>query len=254
MKRKQPDKTKIRSNAIYTAGSLLLIAAAALIVWNLLLQTGTLQLRYAEFQNRMYEFQLSVASLDNKWLILIIIELLFALKSVLPLPVSLMFVLSGMVFPYSYAVLINAVGMLILMSIKYLWGFRFGAGKIEKKLLGYQPVQKILNKPYGVGLVLFLSRMIPWVPLNKTSQFYGALKYPFDRYTYISILALVPKLLIYSVIGRNVYDPFSTKFLAPLTMIFMAAGISLLILNRLFAGSGEKKNAASAQHTAESKM
>ena len=254
MKYKLPDKTKVRFGAVNTAGILLLTGAVALVVWNLLLRTGTLQLRYAELQNRMYEFQLSVASLNNKWLILIIIELLFALKSVLPLPVSLMFVLSGMVFPYSYAVLINAVGMLILMSIKYLWGFHFGAGKIEKKLLGYHAVQKVLNKPYGVGLVLFLSRMIPWMPLNKTSQFYGALKYPFDRYIYLSILALVPKLLIYSVIGRNVYDPFSTKFLVPLTVIFTAAGLSLLILNRLFTGTDNKNSPLADQHTADKKM
>lgn len=240
MSRQARNKKRAQSHAINTAGVLLLAAAAALIVWSLLLRTGTLQLRYAELQNKMYEFQLSVASLDDKWLIFLIIELLFLAKSILPLPVSLMFVISGMVFPYSYAVLINAVGMLLLMTVKYLWGYRFGAGKFEKKLLSYRVVQTVFNKKYGKGLTLFLGRLIPWTPINKTSQLYGALKYPFDKYIYISIIALTPKLLIYSVIGRNVYDPFSTKFLAPLTAIFAISGISLLVLNRLFINTDEE--------------
>ena len=227
------DKAKIRRNAVNTVGIILLAAAAALFVWNLLLIPGTIQARYAELQNYLYEFELAVASLSNKWLIILIIEFLFIAKSIIPIPVSLMFVLTGMVFPYSAAVLINAVGMMLLVSVKYYMGFRFGAGKLEKKLFQYALVQKILNRDYGKGIVLLLGRLIPWCPINKLSKAYGAMKYPIDRYLYISIIGFAPRLLMYSVIGRNVYDPFSTKFLAPLIALFALAGISLLILNAL---------------------
>lgn len=235
-------KEKMKRNVVNTIGIVLLAVSAALFIWSLLLIPGTIQARYAELQNYLYEFQLAVASLDRKWLIVLIIELLFVLKSIIPIPVSLMFVLSGMVFPYSAAVLVNAVGMLLLVSVKYLWGYRFGTGKLDKKLLGYPVVQRILNLNYGKGITLLLARLIPWCPINKISQLYGAMKYPFDRYLYISVIAISPKVLMYSVIGRNVYDPFSTKFLAPLTVLFAVAGSSLLLLNALF-GKNEQTEA-----------
>lgn len=216
------------------AGVILLAASVALIIWSRLIKLGTLQIRYAEIQNYLYEIQLSVASLDNKWLIVIIIEVFFMLKSIIPLPISFIFVISGMVFPYGYAVLINALGMLLLVIIKYLWGFKFGTGKIDKKLLNNNTVQKVINKNYSKGAILFICRLIPWLPVNKISQMYGALKYPFDKYIYISIIGFTPRLLFYSVIGRNAYDPFSTKFLLPLTLLFAIAGISLLTLNAIF--------------------
>lgn len=228
------DKRKLQYNALNALGIFLLAFTIALIIWSRLLKLGVLQLRYAEIQNMLYEFQLSIASLEDKWLIFIIIEILFIAKSIIPIPISLMFVISGMVFPYSYAVLINALGMILLIIIKYLWGFKFGTGKIDKKLLNITTVQKILNKNYSKGVILFSARLIPWIPVNKISQLYGAVKYPFDRYLYISIIAFTPRVLVYSVIGRNVFDPFSTKFLLPLTVISAVGGISLITLNKLF--------------------
>lgn len=230
-----PDKEKVKFKAVNTIGVLLLSAAAALFIWNLLLIPGQIQAKYAELQNYLTEFQNTVASLENKWLIFLIIELLFVIKSVLPLPISLMFVLSGMVFPYHIAVFINALGLLLLTSLKYYQGYRFGAGKLDKKLLAYSFVQKILKKKHGQAIILLCARLIPWCPINKISLLYGELKYSFNRYLTISLIAFSPKILMISVIGKNVYDPFSTKFLAPLTMIFAISGSSLLALNALFS-------------------
>lgn len=191
-------------------------------------------LRYVEMLDKLYEYQLAVASLNDRWLILIIIELLFILKSVVPIPLSFMFVITGMVFPYSQAVLINTVGMALLMSIRYLWGIRFDIGKLDKKLVSSAIIRKTFETRYGKGMILLLTRLIPWTPTNKVSRIYGAERYPFDRYLLVSLIGFSPKILSYSKIGRTIYDPISYEFLAPFIVLFAISGVSLLIFGAVF--------------------
>ncbi|MBQ6164199.1 MAG: VTT domain-containing protein [Clostridia bacterium] len=193
-----------------------------------------IRLQYVELTDKLYEIQLAVASLDAKWMILIIIELLFMLKSVLPIPLSFMFVITGMVFPYAEAVIINAVGMALLMSIRYMWGVKFDIGKLDKKLVSSAIIRKTFETKYGKGLILLLTRLIPWTPTNKISRIYGAEQYPFDRYLLISLIGYSPKILSYSKIGRSIYNPISYEFLAPVIVLFAIGGVSLLIFGAIF--------------------
>ena len=162
---------------------------------------------------------------------MIIIELLFILKSVLPIPLSAIFVISGMVFPYSYAVLINAIGMIFLMSIKYYWGVKWGLSKLDQKLIAYEPVHRLLSAKYGKPVVLLLGRAVPMSPANKISQIYGTLQYPFDRYIVLSLIGFTPKIFSWSIIGRNVFNPFTVDFVAPFIVLLAISGASLLILS-----------------------
>ncbi|MBR1810574.1 MAG: VTT domain-containing protein [Clostridia bacterium] len=241
---KSDKKKKVRRNAINIVGISFLIAAVVLIIFSRLFIVDILELKYVEFLDKLYEFQLIVASLSDKWLIIVIIELLFILKSVIPIPLSFVFVISGMVFPYSYAVLINAVGMALLMTIKYYWGEKLGIGKLDRKWLNYEPIQKFLNTKYGKGLMLFLSRLIPWTPTNKVSQIYGTMDYPFDRYLLISLVGYTPKIFSYSIIGRNVYNPISLDFVAPFIFLLAISGTALLILNAILGMMGEMSTSA----------
>ncbi len=222
------------------AGVVMLAVAVLLLLLTQYGDLSLIELRYAQILSKLYDFQLAVASLDNKWLIVIIIEILFMLKSVLPIPLSFIFVISGMVFPYSHAVVINAIGMALLMAIKYMWGVKFKLGKLDKKLVSSAIIKKTFRTKYGKGAVLLLTRLLPWTPTNKISQIYGAMQYAFDRYLILSLIAFTPKILAYSKIGRTIYNPISVEFLTPVIILFSISGISLLIFGTIFF-RGEKE-------------
>ena len=48
------------------------------------------------------------------------------------------------------------------------------------------------------------------------------------------LLALVPRLVSYSFIGNNVYDPWSSRFFVPLIVLFVITGVSFFIMRSVF--------------------
>lgn len=227
-------KSRALGRFINLTGVVMLSLSILLLLVSQYGNLDAISLRYVEFLDKLYEIQLAVASLNDKWLIVIIIELLFILKSVLPIPLSFMFVITGMVFPYTEAVIINAIGMALLMSIKYMWGVKFNLGKLDRKLVSSAIIRKTFETKYGKGMILLLTRLIPWTPTNKISQIYGAERYPFDRYLMVSLIGFSPKILSYSKIGRSIYNPISYEFLAPFVVLFAIGGVSLLIFGAIF--------------------
>lgn len=231
---KKETKSRALGRFINLTGVVMLSLSILLLLVSQYGDLDAISLRYVEFLDKLYEIQLAVASLNDKWLIVIIIELLFILKSVLPIPLSFMFVITGMVFPYTEAVIINAIGMALLMSIKYMWGVKFDLGKLDKKLVSSAIIRKTFETKYGKGMILLLTRLIPWTPTNKISRIYGAERYPFDRYLTASLIGFSPKILSYSKIGRSIYNPISYEFLAPFVVLFAIGGVSLLIFGAIF--------------------
>lgn len=212
---------------------LLLIAAAALVVLTVLMHIPSIQKWYAQFQLTLLEFERAVASIPYRWLIPFVIELLFLLKAWVPvIPVSAIGVISGMVFSVPIAFVLNAGGVVILMSARYLVGMRSGPSNIQKALRRYPSVREILEVRGTLSpVLLFVFRLVPSFPINTISQLYGSMDYAYWKYLLISLAGFAPKLLSYSFIGRNVYDPLSWRFILPIVILLVLSGCSILLLN-----------------------
>lgn len=216
-------------------GCTLLVLAAALFFVALLFQDPTFLSHYEDIMNRLAEFEYAVAAIPYKGLVLLVILTIYLAKSVLPLPISAICVIAGMAFPTPYAVLINMVGFLLLITIKYYWGKHLGGGLLHKLLLRNEEVERILEKAdhkAKLGL-LFAFRVVPSFPINTISQVYGTMAFDLRQYLLFSMLGFLPKLVSYSFIGRNVYNPFSMAFILPIIILLLISGISLLCVNRL---------------------
>lgn len=238
---KRVKKHKTISRILLVSSVVSFIVAAALIVILCLLQIDSIREKYDEYLYILQDFEMRVAALHNKGLIFIVIFLLFLLRSLsMMYPYPMVFIITAMVFPPYQSFFINLAGMAFTFAFRYYTGYEMGEGTINIALKKYPAVLEAMDE-HGKGnpIILLALRMVPSLPINTISHFYGSLEYSFPRYMLISVGAYVPKLISYSFIGNNVYDPFSADFFVPMIVLFIFTGICLLVL-RSFLGISRK--------------
>jgi uncharacterized membrane protein YdjX (TVP38/TMEM64 family) len=227
-------------------GIILIIAGAVLLVLAILFSLDGFTDRIRAIQAKLNEFELFVASLPNKWLVLIAVLLLFCAKAFIPIPIPTICLISGIVFPSEWSFIINIVGISILLTIKFFWGKRFGPGAVGKLYSKNEAITAVLESKAGRGnpWLLFGLRIVPYAPLNMVSQIYGSMNCEYDKFMMISLLGFMPKLLSYTIIGQNVFNPFSLAFILPIVILLMLSGVSLIIFNLILEAIQKQKNTA----------
>ncbi len=234
-KRVRKQKTISRILLISAVSSF--IVAAALTVILFLLQIDSVREKYDQYLYILQEFEMRVAALQSRPLILIVIFLLFLLRSLsMMYPYPMIFIITAMVFPPYQSFLINVLGMVFTFAFRYYTGYEMGEGTINFALKKYPAILEAMEEDgKGNPIILLALRMVPSLPINTISHFYGSLEYSFPRYMLLSVGAYIPKLISYSFIGENVYDPFSADFFVPMIVLLVFTGICLLVL-RSFLG------------------
>lgn len=238
---KRVRKQKTISRILLVSAVVSFLVAAVLIVILCLLQIDSIKEKYDEYLYVLQDFEMRVAALHNKGLILIVIFLLFLLRSLsMMYPYPMVFIITAMVFPPYQSFFINLIGMAFTFAFRYYTGYEMGEGTINFALRRYPAVLEAMDEDgKGNPIILLALRMVPSLPINTISHFYGSLEYSFSRYMLLSVGAYVPKLISYSFIGNNVYDPFSAKFFVPMIVLLIFTGICLLVL-RSFLGISNK--------------
>ncbi len=183
--------------------------------------------------------ELYVASF-NRWTALFIIIALFLSRSLLPiLPFSVIFISCGMVFPTPVAVVINAFGLMLMCSIKFHWGEKRGGGKVHKLAGKSRRVTDFMDlKGHGNKWMLTLMCFMPFFPVGTVSRVYGATEMKLGTFLKYSLLGFLPRVLMWSYIGVNIFNPFTLEFMAPFIVLFIISGVSLLLLDALL-GTGK---------------
>ena len=70
---------------------------------------------------------------------------------------------------------------------------------------------------------------------------YGATEMKLPTFLCYSLLGFLPRVLMWSYVGVNILNPFTTEFMAPLIVLFIISGISLLLLDALLGTSKIRK-------------
>lgn len=222
----------------------LFAVAILLAVITMIMSTKVAEGGWAEFLWALGKLQDFIQSLENRWLIGLAILLVYALKSVVPIPFPFIMIMTGVMFEPELALPLNIVGFSITLSIVYWYGRRLDEGVAVHKLKKYENVREMLNHAGKTKLgVLFLIRLIPSIPINMASQFYGGIKFPFGKFMVASIAGYFIKLWTYSVMGGNIAQPFTWRFMAPVIILLVISGTAVLITNiALEKRKGENKN------------
>lgn len=225
-----------RSGIINVAGIALLISAAAVSVVVYLLRYDQLWLWYKVYQEKLLEAEQFIQSLGISWKFVLAMLIVFLVRAFIPfLAVSAICVLTGAVLPSYWALIVNFLGIIIMMSIKYFEGMKFGSGNAWKIISKNERARKIIESSGKVNkALLFALRLIPGFPLGSVSRIYGSLKFPYWQFILLSAAGFAPKLLSYTFMGTNVFDPLSSAFLVPLMIVLTISGASLLCVNLIW--------------------
>lgn len=199
-----------------------------------LYKQASLEVRFDAIINWLKTIERAVAGLDTHIEILICIFALYIAKCQLPIPMSVLCVISGMVFPLHTALVINVAFTLFFFIVKYVEGMWIGGGW-AMMILNIRQARFIKNwvlfKGSGNPYILAVSRLVPTIPLGMVSKLYGSMHYDFIYYVCLSIIGFLPRTYIYTKIGTALYNPFSREFIILLIIIVVFTGISSLVFN-----------------------
>ncbi len=229
-KRKKQKKILLFSGLILI---LLSLAVAALLVS---LQYDELWHWYAMTRQNLAKLEEYIAHIDIEWKFFIAIMLLFAVKSFFPIyPTSTVCFLSGIVLPMYYSVPVNILGFILLVTIRYFWGKRFGAGSAWRLISKTDVLRRVIQQDgKGNPALLIALRLIPAMPINSISGIYGSFEFGYGKFVLLSLIGFMPKLISFTFVGRNLYDPLSPGFLVPIMILMFFSGISLLSVNGIW--------------------
>jgi len=243
--RARPGKEKRRRSLINFIGGLLLVAGGALVALLFFRNTPWLWEWYEVYQQRLTQAEDYVLNLPRAEMVTLVIPpivlLLYAVKSVIPFfPISMMCFITSAVLPMTTSFAVNIAGVVLLVGVKFWWGRRRGGGRTQKLLKLHPYVRAFLeNDSKSKPWLLFMFRVLPFFPVNPVSQIYGAMGFDFVDYALISLLGFLPRLIAYTILGHNTFDPLSIPFIVPLIIIFTLSGVSLIGINMVL-GKREK--------------
>lgn len=224
----------------------LIVTAALLIFLGIVLYNHSrLEVRFDTLISYLKQIDDAVVKLDSDAEILTCIFALYIAKCQLPIPMGFLCVISGMVFPLWQAVIINLVFTEFFFIVKYFEG-KFIGGGWTGMILGIKKLRFIKEwiefKGNGNPYVLFVSRLLPAIPLGMVSKYYGSMRYDFLYYSLLSLLGFAPRLYIYTKIGSAIYNPFSAQFIVLLIIIVAFTGLSLLAFNIFYGVKSRQMN------------
>ncbi len=212
--------------------------ALSLAVFVLLisLQFDELWRWYAQIKYTLAQLEQFILHIDISWLFALAILLLFAVKSVIPIyPTSTVCFLTGAVLPMYFAIPVNIIGFAVLLTVRYFWGSRFGAGNAWKIISKTDTLRRLIQQDgKGNSALLVALRLVPGIPVNSISGIYGSFDFGYIKFILFSIIGFMPRLISYTFVGRNIFDPLSAGFLVPIMLILFFTGLSALSVNGIW--------------------
>ncbi len=114
-----------------------------------------------------------------------------------------------------------------------------GKDAVEKKLSGSKAGQKLLNmKSKSKNLMIFTIRFTG-IPIDFSSLFMGAFDFKFVPYFFLSLLGLLPRVGLLTVIGDGFYDLIPMKYIITAVIVLIPVAAAVIIVKSII---DKKKN------------
>ncbi len=240
MKKTKRHRTSFISFIIFIVTTALLVFLSIVLAHQEQLET-----QFTALINFLTKLDHAVAQLDTRMEILVCIFALYIAKCQLPIPMSFLIAISGMVFPLNEALLINVVFCFFFFTVKYVEGVYIGGGWTGI-ILNFKRMHFIRDwiefKGNGNPYVLTVTRTIPAISLAMVSKYYGSLRYDFLYYSLLSLLGFAPRLYMYTKLGAAYTNPFSPRFIIPLMIIVGFSGFTSLVFNVFYGIKSRQMN------------
>ena len=157
------------------------------------------------------------------------------------IPASLIYISIGMAFSPVTACLISLVGIIIEVTATYFLGRFLGGDYVEKLLRKSKGGQKILDMKLNDNFPALLGiRALPVFPIDFVSLFWGASKCKFPRYFLASVIGIMPRVVLFTILGDGIYDYIPIHLIIKI-VIFAIPVASIVYLIRHFVKISKEK-------------
>ena len=207
-----------------------LLNAAKLILAVLLL--AVIILNYETLSN--LDIRQLISSADSLiFAAVTVIGVYFVKSLVFVVPASLIYISVGMAFETWQALIINTVGIALEVVCTYFLGRFLGKDAVTEKLRGNKAGDKLLNmKSKNKNLMIFTIRFTG-IPIDFSSLFMGAFDFKFVPYFILSLLGILPRVFLLTVIGDGFYDLIPMKYIITAVIIAIPVGIAVFFVKKI---------------------
>jgi len=159
---------------------------------------------------------------NNPWLAALVMLALFCIKTVvMVIPLVVLYISAGIMFPAGWAFAICFVGLFLEMTIGYHIGKRLSFERVNGLTSRYKRLENLIPEEGGVSLPMgFLLRMTP-LPFDIVSMIKGAFGMKYKSYVLITYAGTLLSIIPYIYIGRYITTPLSMEFIIPLILIVL---------------------------------
>ena len=156
---------------------------------------------------------------------------IYIVKSVLfIIPASLIYISVGMAFTPWQAILINLAGIIIEVSVTYVLGLFLGGDYVNKLLAKSKGGQKILDLEISNRFSVLLGiRALPVFPIDFVSLFWGAAKCPFVKYFIASVVGIMPRVILFTILGDGIYDYIPIHLIIKIVIFAIPVGVVIYL-------------------------
>ena len=156
----------------------------------------------------------------------------YLVKSVLfILPASLIYISIGMAFNTGTACLISLVGIILEVTVTYYLGLFLGGDYEINLLKKSNPGKKILDMKLNENFPTLLGiRALPVFPIDFVSLFWGASKCRFPRYFIASVVGIMPRVVLFTILGDGIYDYIPIHLIIKLIIIAIPIGAIIYLV------------------------
>lgn len=155
------------------------------------------------------------------------------------IPASVVYIAVGMVLKTSTALILNGAGIIIEITVTYLLGKFLGGDAVMTKIGKIKNGEKIINlyekyKRPGIFVIRFFG-----LPIDFCSLFFGAMKVPYAEYMLFSFIGIMPRVILFTILGDKVYDLIPMKYIIPAALT-AAGAIMIFVLTKFIVNSVKK--------------
>lgn len=147
------------------------------------------------------------------------------------IPASLIYISTGMAFPPFTASLISLVGIIIEVTVTYLLGLFLGGEYVNKQLEKTKAGKKILDMKLNDSFLALLPiRALPVFPIDFVSLFWGASKCGFFRYFFASVIGIMPRVVLFTILGDGIYDYIPIHLIIKIIIFSIPVGAVIYLI------------------------
>ena len=166
-----------------------------------------------------------VAAIATIWGVYLVKSVLFII------PASLIYISTGMAFDVLPACLVSLVGIVIEVTVTYFLGLFLGGDYVNKLLAKSKGGQKILDMKFNDNFPAFLViRALPVFPIDFVSLFWGASTAKFPRYFFASVIGIMPRVILFTILGDGIYDYIPIHLIIKIVIFAIPVGVAVYLI------------------------